>query len=692
MKMLFRLGVAMLLGIALPQLVVAVAPTADEMADARRWAAAKVEGVVDAKSDLGRPTFDAEPFFSFVYDGRPSAEFLKTWKLKRIKQQRDDHCTKHTLTYTDPKTGLELRCDAVAYSDYPTAEWTLYFKNGGQTDTPIVSDVLPLDVRFANPNDTQFLVHHWVGGGPDDLQPRASIIKPNEEMRFAPAGGRPTNTNLPNYNIEIGDGGVIAVLGWPGQWASRLACDADSGLRVRGGQELTHFVLHPGEEVRTPLVIVQFYRGDWIRGQNIWRRWMLDHNLPRPGGRLPQPMLETGNTATFGYWGVTEQNQEEFISTYLANGLQFDVWWMDLGWFEINTTTYVHSALFDPAARFPKGLRPISDLVHAKGVKLMCWFETEHYYPDAVNWLCQNKPEWLLKAPPGHEKEINQGLPLGERRLFDMGNPEAVEWSVGNTLRVLGEQGIDYYRHDFNIEPLLFWRGNDAPDRQGITEIRYVTGFLRYYDELLRRKPGLLIDNCASGGQRNDIETLRRSVPLWRSDSAFDPDLMQSQTYGIAFWLPYFGSGLNRTDVYGIRSSMFPSVVVDADLRRKDLDISNLRRILNEEWRKVVAPNYYGDYYPLLPASLAQDIWVAWQFDRPDDGQGVVQAFRRKDNTDETIRVKLKGLNPNTVYRIINLDTPGATEMTGRELMEDGLAIAIKDRPGAAIVAYRKKS
>ena len=44
--------------------------------------------------------------------------------------------------------------------------------------------------------------------------------------------------------------------------------------------------LLPGEEVRTPLTVLQFWDGDWIRAQNIWRRWMVEHNLPRPGGRL----------------------------------------------------------------------------------------------------------------------------------------------------------------------------------------------------------------------------------------------------------------------------------------------------------------------------------------------------------------------------------------------------------------------
>ena len=71
---------------------------------------------------------------------------------------------------------------------------------------------------------------------------------------------------------------------------SRLRLDAEfvrdhSGrLRVHAGQELTRFKLLPGEEVRTPLMALLFWEGDWIRGQNIWRRWMVAHTIPRPGG------------------------------------------------------------------------------------------------------------------------------------------------------------------------------------------------------------------------------------------------------------------------------------------------------------------------------------------------------------------------------------------------------------------------
>jgi alpha-galactosidase len=673
----YRLCHLAIVWLAFSQWAWAVSPTANEQSQARQWAAARFER--------------AEPFFSFTYDGRSSADMLKTWQCDRASRVLDDNRTERTIVYIDPVTGMQVRCVAIEYSDYPTVEWTLYLKNNGSMDTPIVSELLPLDLRFAISSKNRFLLHYFRCGG---AQPQEAVIEPDKEMRFASSGGRPSADHFPYYNVELGDGGVILALGWPGQWSSLFARDAKSGLRVCGGQELTHFKLHPGEEVRTPLVVVQFYKGDWIRAQNVWRQWMLSHNLPRPGGKMIQPMLEAGNTGTFGYWGMTEDNQRPFIARYLADGLKLDVWWMDLGWFEMSES-FIHSALFEPAKlRFPKGLRPISKLVHEKGLKLMCWFEPEHYFPSPVNWIFKNNPHWLLKAPPGHEKEPNQILPLGNRRLFDMGNPEAVQWLVNNTLRVLDEQGIDYYRHDFNIEPLIFWRGADAPDRQGICENRYVCGFLKYYDELLRRKPNLLIDNCASGGLRNDLETMRRSVPLWRSDWAFDPDVSQFQTLGLAFWLPYFGCGLNRTDVYTMRSCLCPSIVVDIDLRRKDADLTDMRRVLEDEWRKIVSPNYYGDYYPLIavPVAEAEHVWAAWQFNRPESGQGVVQAFRRAKSVYESARLKLRGLESKATYTVVDIDQGKPQEYSGKELMEKGLSVTIGRQPGAAIIPYKKKS
>jgi hypothetical protein len=57
--------------------------------------------------------------FSFTYDGQPAAQWLPQWSVTVADERLDTHRTRRTLTWTDPKTGLEVRCVAVDYADYP---------------------------------------------------------------------------------------------------------------------------------------------------------------------------------------------------------------------------------------------------------------------------------------------------------------------------------------------------------------------------------------------------------------------------------------------------------------------------------------------------------------------------------------------------------------------------------------------
>ena len=132
------------------------------------------------------------------------------------------------------------------------------------------------------------------------------------------------------------------------------------------------------------------------------------------------------------------------------------------------------------------------------GIKTIVWFEPERVTPGT--WLTEHHPEWILGGKGGG--------------LLNLGNPAARAWLTDHVDKLMTEQGIDLYRQDFNMDPLALWRGNDAEDRQGITEIHHVEGYLAYWDELLRRHPDMFIDSCASGGRRNDLETMRRAIPL----------------------------------------------------------------------------------------------------------------------------------------------------------------------------------
>jgi alpha-galactosidase len=314
----------------------------------------------------------------------------------------------------------------------------------------------------------------------------------------------------------------------------------------------------------------------------------------------------------------------------------------------------------------------------------LLWFEPERVA--AGTWLAENHPEWILGGKNGG--------------LLNFGNPDVLKWITNHVDRILTQEGIDLYRQDFNMDPLSYWRAADAPDRQGITEIRHLTNLLAYWDELKRRHPQMLIDECASGGRRNDLEMMRRAVPLWRSDRTMEPVGQQSMTYGISMWIPFFGTGtvawggatyfvtgVTPVESYGFWSSACPSLNLLFDVREKGLDYEKIRR-LTAQWREIM-PAYYGDYYPLTKTSRDPGAWIAWQFDQPEQGAGVVQAFRRSESVYESARLKLRGLDPQARYQFTRLDPPRQFELSGGELLQRGLPVAIEERPGVAVFKYQ---
>ena len=116
----------------------AVSPTPGEMAACRAW----------FDRHLG-PNAATLPF-SFSYAGRPSSDLLGLWRAERVVEKLDANRMRCTLTFTDRKTGLTVRCVAIEYSDFPTVEWTVYFKNTGHVDTAILNTPGPWKATWMN--------------------------------------------------------------------------------------------------------------------------------------------------------------------------------------------------------------------------------------------------------------------------------------------------------------------------------------------------------------------------------------------------------------------------------------------------------------------------------------------------------------------------------------------------------------
>jgi alpha-galactosidase len=666
----------------------------------------------DSPSGSFNPWNSTTPPFSFTYGGKNSSTFLSSWmRIEPTDQVFQTGEPPIDCTYTDSSTGLEIFAEGVTREKDHSQEWILHFKNTGTKDTPMIEDIHALDVTV--PVDGALVVHHPHGSKaePQDFMPQDQALQPGVAWSFSSSNGRSSQGNMPFFNMAWSDGGICGAIGWTGDWLATFTPSMDGkSVRLQAGMGKTHFVLHPGEEIRTPrIVLMPWQGGDWMSAQNQWRRVMLAHyTVQEHGDSLLGPI-------SYGTWGAdTAAHKLAQIDLVKREHLPFDNYWIDASWYD---KCMGHDMGADPKgpepfyrgrgswvinkANYPDGLKPISDAAHDAGMKFLLWFEPEEGDPGTI-WRTQH-PDWYFDPPSGANDHTS---------VLKLGDPVVRAAVTDEIDKIITENGVDWYRQDGNFDPHATWASHDAPDRVGMNEIAHITGMYAFWDELKRRHPQLLIDICASGGQRLDIETLSRSTPLWRSDLAGPPlgDIYnQTQTQGLAPWVPVNGCCPWTTPgpfdestvppdpydaklIYTLRSGYSAAMVLGiGQAQGKDAAwCAKLKQQLDEYKR--VQLYIYGDFYPLKPWSLAPDAQVAWQWTRPDHGDGVVIALRRAGCANGMVGVNLQAIDPDATYAVetrVGLDQTAPQTMKGSELAT--LKIDVPDQPGSAVAFYRRE-
>ena len=398
-----------------------------------------------------------------------------------------------------------------------------------------------------------------------------------------------------------------------------------------------------------------------------------------------------------GLWGgMSTESALRRLATIRNAALPFEYIWMDAGWYggaevgaspdEFEGDWGMHTGDWRVNRAHPDGLVEVSAAIHDMGMKYILWFEPERVVRGTP--IAREHPEYLIPDPNG-----------GPFLLLDLGNPDAWQYCFDTLASFIEKLRIDCLRQDFNFEPLPYWRSKDEPDRQGVAEIRHILGLYRLWDALLARFPHLIIDNCASGGRRIDIETLRRSVPLWRNDGQcpanFPAELNQAQGIHYAWWLPYSGTGTGRPwgDIYRTRSSYAPGLTTNFAFSERDAfgaEAGQLAWIakFGAEYLRV-RPYLTEDFYPLTSGVSGDDAWCAVQYHRSAQGDGILQAFRRALSPYTAARFALRGLQAEKTYCFEDADTGETVCLPGDALMREGLPVEILERRTARLFFYR---
>ena len=689
--------------------------SAEEMAAIQSWIS-QLTGAPHQGPDATRHSSDFP--FSFTCGNRSSRDWvtLQTATFEHGEQFSQterfpqtvwqDGKRLHLLHWRDPQTGLACSLELTEFRDFPGMEWVIRLRNESQSETPPIANFKALDLSWncAGPAETPELRRALGSDGRfDDFQYQRDELR--QSMWDAPrtirmdsatntafrkarngsatgleADSRTSATWLPFFNLRTGADGILCALGWSGQWFAQFTHDGAGKTDISAGMEHLDLTLRPGEEIRSPRVLLLYWQGEPLHAHNVFRQFVLKHHSPLVNGQPARMPICNGS------WGGTPTpGHLDTIRRIAEHGLPYDYYWVDAGWY--GTSSLPCPDVFHGEWGItgdwrvnrnyhPDGLKPISEAAHLAGMKFLLWIEPMRAKYGTPVTL--EHPEWFLQRSQA-ELKPNDDL------LLNLGHPGAWQWVVETVSGLITENGIDCYREDFNIDPAPFWALADEEGRKGLTEMRCVEGTYTFWDELRRRHPGLLIDNCASGGRRLDLETIGRSVALWRTDyncfPYMKPDAPQLHGMGLNLWLPLNSTSPMATpgDTYQARSSYSTGLVFNVE----EFGISNCQA-LDFPWDwfsqrmaevKRLQPYFLGDFYPLTPCVTAQDAWMAYQLLDFEKQAGAILAFRRSESPMTCASLQLQGLEPAGIYRFECADSGQVWLATGSDLMTNGLAV-----------------
>ena len=546
----------------------------------------------------------------------------------------------------------------------------------------------------------RYYTGRWAGEWHVQLQP----IHPGETVLQSRRGTTGAQNN-PWFAIDHegqndpDHGGVwFGALGWSGSWEITVEQDQVQHVRVSGGFNSFDFgyYLEKGQSLRTPYFYAG-YTNDGIGGASrLMHRFEIDSILPH----APEPPLRP---VLYNSWEATEFNVDEAGQIALAEkaaSIGVERFVMDDGWFgERNSDHAGLGDWFPNPQKFPHGLKPLIDKVHALGMSFGLWVEPEMVNPDSQ--LYREHPDWVLNFPNRPRTEGRNQL------VLNLARPDVRAWVFNTLNNLLNENAIDFLKWDYNRNWSEPGWPQVPPDQEKNVYVDFIRNYYSILAELRERHPKLEIESCSGGGSRVALGVMRYTDEVWPSDNtdAYDRLLIQNgftyaYTPGVMMaWVTGSPSWANHRTLsleYRFLSSMQGSLGVGANLSDWTADDFATARKMIAQYKAIRKTVQRGDLYRLIePTDGSEE--SATEYVGRDGRQTVVFAFLHSSSELYPYpRLYLRGLEPDVTYRVTAMDgrladgTPA--EASGVYWMQHGIDVELMGDFQAAAFTFERET
>ncbi len=611
--------------------------------------------------------------FSFIYGGIKYEGFGSEDFKEKSRRVCEEGGRETVYIQFDLKGELTVSLKLSHYYSHGVTEWTVEFANDTDSDTKVISEPkTEMVLKGENPILRGSLGDH-------DNKYAAyfrDLSKEEEGVSFVSDTGRATHINFPYFNLEYGDGGAMLAIGWAGTWRADFVTNGDETRYTASSVINLSSYLKPGERIRTALFVYAPYTvRDEHYATNFWRSWFMEHNIPKADAEgNPIPPFSTANLAFDAPPPYSDGSINENYKTWrptlekmIEEDIKVDYRWLDAGWYispDLESATpwaddhdwwYTVGAWELDEKKWPgKTLLESTEFAREHGMKTLMWFEPERitHLQDMEKNFGYN-PEWAIVTYDTKRQRVSISN--------NFGDPDCYRWTVDRICKILRENKIELYREDNNTDPQSAWKIKDTyegKNRRGITECKFIDAHYRMWDEIrdCTKSYGgcAFVDSCAAGGGRNDLESMRRGLPLLRSDAdGISSCLRLSMTTSFNKWIPFCGASIreenpelgitsNYTDKYTWRCSYLPALRLKTRFSLEPQPDFDMLRYGMKRWREI-SSYLLKEFYVLTPwhSHVDKTGFTSFAYYDPDTKKGVLFAFRREECENDTLSLEL---------------------------------------------------
>ncbi|MBI4910292.1 MAG: alpha-galactosidase [Acidobacteria bacterium] len=605
----------------------------------------------------------------FATTGTAVDAYIPLRFISESTQQIDRRGTRLSLVFDQNDGGFRIFLNLELFEDQPVLRYSVRVRNTLERERHVrMADMLSWN--FAEPRGNSFRamrVNQWSVLPPlKNFEPKESMLADDATPLIVRSGaGEPECAWIAVRDSR--DRGLVAGWEFDGRAEATAQRIADEGrLRLSAQVSDLNRLLAPGDEFQVPAGFIGLFHGNWDEAGFRTQRFV-EAVLAKP---LP-------DTAKFPYvvwdsWAYQTRINEALLrrNAEIAAKAGVEMFIVDLGW-----AKQIGEWRDDPA-KFPSGLRALSDYVHSLGMK----FGLHIAFAEAAaeSAVVREHPDWVATEPYQY---------FGAKPLC-LSHKPVQEWVIAELLRVIDEFGVDWVLQDGEHIVKQCTRTDHTHDPADSNYSNAVDGLNSVLDAVQKQRPNVSWENCANGGSMMTFNMVRYYVTSITNDASGALGSRQS-VYGATYPFPprYTDRYMpeNGSNTYQTRSYMFggPWIMMNKleSLEAADLALATSEIRVYKNLRGQVKDSQVF-HLTEMPREGAVDA-IQGYLASADTSTIVVT---REMAPESNYLLKPQGLRPEGNYRVRFQDDRRIYMMTGEQLMRDGVRVQLPEAQSAEIV------